>query len=136
MSESLFIGEVYPFDFQLLVLDHVVEDDDLVVLYGHQNEAGHDVAVQGRVSSSRCARVHEVLAVILLHAKLVSVPAYQHVAIQLSLHASQGFDISPWGHLVSVNHSYFDVTNFDHLSLWEPLVVIEFTSHCMHLRLR
>ena len=136
MSESFFIGQVYPFDFQLLVLDHVVEDDNLVVLYGHQDETRHDVAVQWRVSASGCARVHKVFSIVLLHAKLVRVTAYQHVAIQLSLHASQGFYVSPRGHLVSVDHADFDVSDLDDLSFREPLVFIELSSYCMHLRFR
>ena len=79
---------------QLLVLDTIHFDlvvNELVDVsyYGgaldvHQDEAGDDLSLQGRVGPSGRARIDIELVLVLVRLELVGVPGDQDVAVQLS----------------------------------------------------
>ena len=66
----------------------------------------------------------------------MGVPADQDVYIELPLHGSKSFKVTPRDNLVTVYQADLEVPDLHHLGLWQlGHVNVEVTPDCMHLRL-
>ena len=75
----------YPVHLDLVIYELVHVGDHGAALDVHQDEAGDDLGLKGRVSSCRGARVDIKLVLMLICLKLVCVPSDQNVTVQLSV---------------------------------------------------
>ena len=62
--------------------------------------------------------------------------AHQDIAVELSLHGSQGLHVTPGYHLMTVDDTDLEVVNLDDLCLGETLNLVTITAHNMCLTLR
>ena len=59
----------------------------------------------------------------------------QHVAVQLAAYCSQSFSVAPWHNLVPVDQTDLELTDFDHFSFREWLLIkVAFHKVCLRLR--
>ena len=61
--------------------------------------------------------------------------AHQDIAVELSLHGSQGLHVTPGYHLMTVDDTDLEVVNLDDLCLGEALYLITVTADDMCLTL-
>jgi len=118
------------------VVDELVDEgNDVVSLDCDQDERGAGRAVSGRVGASHRTGVNEVLAVVLSYRILMSMAVDQDVTIQLSLDSSEGLEITPRSHLMSMDKSDLEVSNGHDFAFRKAGQLIEISLHDVSLTL-
>ena len=65
----------------------------------------------------------------------MSVSTHEDVAVELSLHGRECFDVTPGEHLMPMDDTNLEVADLNNFGLWQSWVIIEVTFHDVCLTL-